>query len=623
MGTLLRKEFRALVPIIVLVVVLAVMDDLLVLCTEFPDQKPLSTFLDPKEELPVLALGTATISLILAFGLLVRESDEGTLAFLDALPVTRTRVFSAKVFATLVIMTFSVMIEFGGAAIFDLLSRNSLSAPFPWRVFATGFAVNWVVGFAVIGFVLALSFLRRWLFLVLGILAWAYLLLDQWRLPNLAWLNPFRLAHPTIEGGRWLVSPAHLAVQLAIGFGGLMLAFAGFQLTGDRSRRLVEKFRQNRAAGVFAALGLIAIPAVWLGFFLQLAAESQTGHSPARPADLVTHRESAHYAFIFRQGQSADLEKLLAASDAIHTRVASFFGVTGLAEPITVDMTSEIARHNAGQAFWKKIRMDLASGEEANENVAVLAHETAHVYLDQLSEYRLASAFPSTRFFHEGVASYLEHHFFRSPEELAQLRRTAAIAHAWMPVQFADLAKDLEWSRQRDRNLVYPLGELFCAALVQTCGDAAPATVARAFARRGAPKDLTGATLWQDTLQAAGYSLERVLAAWHRELEGLVVAERLFIESIPRLRATVTATPGEIMIAPVFSGKEPGKLVCVTRPRDDAAEYEHDDWVPGRDGVIRIPRRQFAGPAFWYQLGWRVEAAALPIYEPWIEAPLR
>src|SRR5688572_20430534 len=209
MGTLLRKEFWALVPIIVLLVVLAVMDDVLILCTGFPDQKPLSTFLDPKEELPVLALGTAIVSLILAFGLLVRESDEGTLPFLDGLPVTRTRVFVAKVFATLMIMTLSVVIEFGTAAAFDRLSRDSLSAPFPWLIFATGFGLNWVVGFTVLGFVLALSFLRRWLFLVLGILAWAYLLLDQWRVPNLDWLNPFRLAHPAIEGGQWLVSPAH------------------------------------------------------------------------------------------------------------------------------------------------------------------------------------------------------------------------------------------------------------------------------------------------------------------------------------------------------------------------------------------------------------------------------
>ena len=623
MGTLLRKEFRALVPITVLVVALAVMDDVIVLCTGFPDQKPLSTFLDPKEELPVLALGTAIVSLILAFGLLVRESDEGTLAFLDGLPVTRTRVFVAKVLATLMIMTLSLFLEFAGAAVFDRLSRDSLSAAFPWRIFATGFGLNWVVGFAVLGLVLALSFLRRWLFLVLGILAWAFLLLDQWRMPHLAWLNPFRLAHPEIEGGQWLVSPAHLAVQLALGSGGLLLAFAGFHLTGDRSRRLAEKFRQSRVASIFAVLGIIAIPGVWLGFFLRLAAQSETAEAPARPADRVVQRETPHYAFIFRQGQSADLEKLLARSDAVHARVAAFFETTPLPQPITVDTTSEIARHNAGQAFWKKIRMDLAPGDDANENAAVLGHETAHVYLDHLSEYRLASTFPSTRFFHEGVATYLEHHFFRSPEELAQLRRTAAIAHAWAPVEFADLAKDAEWSRKRDRDLVYPLGELFCAALIQTCGDAAPGTVARAFARRGAPKDLTGVTLWQDTLQASGYTLERVLAAWRAELDRFVTAESDFIESIPRLRATVAATPDEISVAPVFPGKAAGQLVCVTRPRADAAEYEHDYWVPRGDGVIRIPRRQFAGPAFWYQLGWRVEATTLPIYEPWVEAPLR
>jgi hypothetical protein len=361
---------------------------------------------------------------------------------------------------------------------------------------------------------------------------------------------------------------------------------------------------------------------VWFAFFLRLAWNSGAGQTEPRPADLVAHRETAHYAFIFRRGESADVEKLLARADAVHDRVAAFFGGTPLPQPITVDTTSEIARHNAGQAFWKKIRMDLVTREDADENAAVLGHETAHVYLDQLGNYRLAPAFDSTRFFHEGVASYVEYRFFRTSAELARLRRSAAVAHAWAPVQFADLAKDAEWSRKRDRNLVYPLGEIFCAALVQTCGDAASGQLARAFARPGAPKDLTGVTLWQDTFQACGLSLETVLTAWRTELDRLVVAERAFIESVPRLRATITGTPDHILIAPAFSGKAPGELVCVTRGRGDAAEYEHDYWVPRADGTIRIPRRQFAGPTFWYQLGWRVEEAFLPAYEPWVEAPI-
>lgn len=106
------------------------------------------------------------------------------------------------------------------------------------------------------------------------------------------------------------------------------------------------------------------------------------------------------------------------------------------------------------------------------------------------------------------------------------------------------------------------------------------------------------------------------------ELDSLVAAERAFIDSLPRLRATVTGTPEQIVLAPAFSGKAPGTLVCVTRERGDAAEYEHDYWSARDDGVIRIPRRQLAGPAFWYQLGWRVEEAFLPLYEPWVEVPI-
>ena len=75
--------------------------------------------------------------------------------------------------------------------------------------------------------------------------------------------------------------------------------------------------------------------------------------------------------------------------------------------------------------------MQLTNDDGAGENDAVLGHETAHVYLDQLSDYRLAASFDSTRWFHEGLASYVEYRFFRTPEALAKFRRSAAVTHAW------------------------------------------------------------------------------------------------------------------------------------------------------------------------------------------------
>jgi hypothetical protein len=361
---------------------------------------------------------------------------------------------------------------------------------------------------------------------------------------------------------------------------------------------------------------------VWISFLAHFAAESGGGKAARDPGDLIEEHATARYAFLYRRAEQTAAYALISEADAVHDRVAAFLGATPLPHPITVDTTSALARHNAGQAYWKKIRMHLGTSEAGPKSAAVLGHETVHVYLDQLSDLRLATAFDSTRWFHEGVASYVEHRFFQSPEALAKFRRSAAVAHAWQPVQFADLAKDSAWARKRDRNLVYPLGEIFCAALVETYGDLAPGQVARAFTRPNAPKNLAGADLWRDTLQACGFSLEAVLAAWRAALEGLVLSERAFIDSLPRLRATITAAPDEIVLTPAFTGTAPGLLFCEIRPSAEAADYEHDTYIPQTDGTIRIPRRGLSGATFWYQLGWRVEASAQPLYEPWVEAPV-
>ena len=622
MRTLLAKEFQALVPIIVLVVVLALMDDVFILWSDFPDQKPLSTFFETDADEAELSLGTAIIALILALGLLVRESDEGTLSFLDGLPITRARVFAAKVIAALAVLTFSLILEFSTPAVFDVLSRNSLSAPFAWQVFGTGFALNWVVGFTSLGLLLPLSFLRRWLFLVIGVLAWAFVLFGQWRVPHLDLLNPLRLAQPAIQEGRWLVPGAHLAVQVALGLAGFCIALAAFSFTGDRTRRLADRLTQSRAGCALSIVAAIAIPAVWISFFVRLAWQMEAGKSRPLRRDVIEHHNTRHYAFLYRRGESDEALALAAEADAAHRRVTEFLGASALPQPITVDTTSQLARHNAGQAYWKKIRMQLAGTDAEEKDLAVLGHETAHVYLDQLSDGRLAIVFDSARWFHEGVASYVEHRFFRSPEALARFRRSAAAAHAWEPVNFEDFAKDAQWSRKRDRNLVYPLGELFCAALVETYGDTALGHVTRAFTRADAPKGLQGAALWRDTLQACGFSLDAVVASWRAHLDELVATEHAFIASLPRLSAKVSATRDEIVLTPAFDGKSPGVLVCHTRPRPDAAEYEHDHWPAGADGTIRVPRATLSGGTFWYQLGWRVPAAGLPISELWIEAPV-
>jgi hypothetical protein len=266
------------------------------------------------------------------------------------------------------------------------------------------------------------------------------------------------------------------------------------------------------------------------------------------------------------------------------------------------------------------VRLELRGKGEDDQNAAVLAHEITHVCLDQLSEFRLSPHFPSVRFFHEGLASYVEHRFFRKPEELKRFRSVAAVAHAWGPVSFDMLADDGSLSRKRYRELVYPFGELFCAALVRCYGDDACSRVARTFARAHAPKGLEHTELWQETLQTCGYSLEAVLAQFYGELDRVVKEERAFIESLPRLRATTETVGEELVIRPTFTGTAPGKLVCICRPTPDAADYEYDFPPRQEDGSFRVRRSAYERGRMSYQLGWHMPDLKLPLFEAWEES---
>jgi hypothetical protein len=621
MRILIAKELRALLPTISFVVCVEIVGLIATFWTEFPDLKTLTTQLDPEKGVSDLAGGVIIISVLIATGLLVRERDDGTLGFLDGLPVSRSRLFAGKVLAGLIVLAGMIVFESAIAAWFHLMSRDSLEPAFPWQVLATYAAVHCVLAFTALGVCLALSFLGRWLFLVLALLAWAVVLAKESRLAHIDLFDPFTLTKPALHNGRWLISPANLGVQFALGAAGYAIALTGFRALGDGAHQLARKLAASRMLRLVGALGLIAIPVIWIALLAKLGHEAAAESEDWNPgsADPVVTATTAHYSFLYRKSRSAPAQALAARADAVHGQVAQFLHANSVAGPITVDTTSLLARHNAGQAYWKKVRMQLSDDLEAN--VAVLGHETTHVDLDLLSNFRASQNFTSTRFFHEGLATYVEYRFFRTPEQLREMRRPAVVANAWERVPFELLAKDTEFGRSRNPNLVYPLGELFCAAIVTCYGDEALSKIARALGRADAAKGLEAIELWQDTLQAAGYSLEKVIAEWHASLDRLAAEDHAFIASLPRVQATVEVGNGEIVIRPSFTGPPPGALVCVCRPSADAAEYEYDDPTREKDGTFRVSRAHYGRGTFWYQLGWRVPNAALPLLDVWKEAP--
>lgn len=619
--SLARKELHSLVPFIWLVLFFVALDLVFFVLSEFPDQYPLRELLLPEDS------GQEQVTFIIAFalasGLLVREHAEGTLGFLDALPVGRSQVFLVKVLLGLGVLWLMPILDFFLSLAVYELARTSLESSVHRWGFLTGMLLSMASTAVYFSLGLALSFFRRFSFLVLGLLVGGYLLLDQLNVPYIALFNIFSLAAPVFHGQRWLIPVDKLLVQLTGAALCLGMSMVAFRSLGDPAQRLAARLARRRGMAIAAVAGLAVSILVWVAlgaYFAMQIVPDENGK--------ITYREWAKaraqtqsFSFVYSEQQAMMANHLIDRADAAAERVRAFLE----AQPITriqADLTGS-APHTAGVAHWKNVRMALAGLADPAEALAVFAHETTHVYIDHESNSVLSDQFNSTRFFHEGLASYVEYRFFRPAEALGPFRRPALAARARTLVRLSDLFGDSEFCRRWDADLVYPIGEVFVTALVSEYGESAPGRVIRAFARPNAPRNLQGLTLWQDVLQACGFDLSIIENRFLALLDQGVEDEQPFLTSLPRLRGLVDHEAKGPVIRATYEGDAPGFLLLRYRPRADTKPEDYELLYSGGSQRFEVPAAHLSERTFWYQLGWRVPGASQPVFEAWVEAPAR
>lgn len=618
MNSLLRKEIRSIRPFLVLLLFFVVLGWLSTLLTEFPDQYPLSRLMsqDNRTASQVFAF---IFSFALAASALVRENDEGTLAFLDALPTSRAQIFFTKVGVALGVLWLIPLSDVVFNASLHALSRTSLDERFHWNILLTSLVLDSVSCVVYLSLGLVLSFLRHYSLLVLGLLVGAYLFLKESGAPFVPLFNVLTLGHPVFLGQHWLLPWSKLIAQLSLAAVSGGAAFVVFHFTGDRWQQLAGRVNRRRSSPVVTGVVIIG---VWLGLGIYWGMTGQfTPRPPVKYESWATARaNTARFQFLYPENRSTSVQPIVDGADAVEARVRSFLDAK-LLGPIVVDLTVVLPRH-AGLAHWKTIQMNLpfdAAADSGASLLAILAHETAHVHIDHLSGSRLHEQFDSMRFFHEGLASYIEHHFYSQPGKLDALRRVAAVLRARDEVKFEELLDGTKLQVKHDADVVYPLGEVFVTALVRRYGNDAPGKVVRALARADAPQGLTGAALWQDTFQACGFDLSELTDGFFVELDRAVTRYRSFVDSLPRLLGAVDQAAGEITVHFVGTQTAPGEIVCRLRSQVDE-DHRFFEFAYSLDGVtFHTEVADYANRSFWYQLGWSVKDASQILYEPWVE----
>jgi ABC-type transport system involved in multi-copper enzyme maturation permease subunit len=621
---LLVKELRSLLPLTILVVLLQASDliyDPFVHCLDMKAWTQETGYL-PGEGTPT-AIAFMILALLAGFSLFPREHDDGTIHFLHSLPVSRTRIFLAKLAAAFLVLTLGVV----WGAFTSFLVQLPNDETFTGHQFRLQVALGaCAIHMAYCGFILAhavfVSFFRRFGLVLYGLAAWLVIALKA-ASPSLEFLDPTRLCDLEYEGTRLVFPWSELAWQA--GFALVALGLAWFLWTGpaERAGRAFLEFVKTLQGKI--ALGCATAVIVGLGLallvYLSLRAAKEAPEEVRYVSFHMVPAETEHYRFSYPANLRERALILIRGADATYASVRDALGGKDGA-PIVADLGDTSASH-AGIAMWQKVRVCLAGDEDETRLRHVFHHETAHAFQFQESGDKAQREFASTQFFMEGGAEWAAFETVSEEDARVVSRQLAIAAVRRRRLRFDDLCDASGFASRHDKNLVYPVGETWVAALARAHGKEAPGNVLRSMGRKDAPRGLAPLPFWQDTLQAAGYDLEKTNAAWNDLLDELETKNRDFLERLPEIGGGVARLEEGALVFVATLDREPlegSRYVLKTRPNPTAGD---DDtlWFRGteKDGKIefRVPSGSFHGREFEFQLGVVFDARVLPYFCEW------
>jgi len=619
---LLIKEWRGLKPFRMFIVLVSAIMVFVELFTTFPDQQSLATSLASEDA----ALGGSILiflmALALSSGILIREHEDGTIEFLDALPTTRLRIFIAKFAASFVVLMIFPLACTGMILFTHVLSRTSIDPSLHLGVFAKSTMIDACQVFIFLSVCFFLSFCRRFAWLVMGLVYWTYQILRS-RFPEIQTLNLFALSQPYFEGQIWVMPWKMLGAQILAA--GVCAALAAVLFGySDRFLKWYRRWSDTLWGRIVLTTSTFLVLLLGVAAFARAAQDpdSKTVAEAVFPKWSPARASTSHYTFVYPSNLEKRAQELIDRADDVYETVRVFMDAPPMDHPISVDLSG--AGHQSGLAYWEAIRLDLAHDANIETLVSLLAHETTHVFIERLSNRHASANHNATRFFHEGLASYVETHLFSPPQQLERFRRISAVMEFQDSANFNEMADNKLFSSKYDADAVYPLGEEFVSALVDVCGADAPGKLARAMDSPNLSRRATGQEFWYRVFQLAGYNLDTVVSRFHENLGRLKMANMDLIQKLPVLKGRVVNDKHWVGVEPIceFNGLDGWDVVCRFRPGPKADDSEYLDPEIFSHKAYWVNRHMFPGRTMSYQLGMRDRGNSCTIWEPWAEGAL-
>ncbi len=568
-----------------------------------------------------------------------QEQEHQTQGFLDGLAVSRLTIFLHKLLAALLVGVLFCVLKLLITLIYAGLSTTSISGPVKWQLILAERGLQMLLEVTVVGISMILSYTRKWFPLLAGLLVLVLVLLytssNQW----VRWVDVNALVSPTLDTGGKVVIPWRQVTGFSVvGFVVLLLAGTLFQWRDGNISRWGERELTTWQKVPLA----VAIVGVWgmaffvFGKFTQAndrknpIADSTGATQSTRPVSGIggarTH-STERYDVIFKESQREEVMKLVGGMDAIYQQVADYFQNPSLPPGrIVLDVASNVDSHAAGVTNWTKIRVPMLKGEGRLDFMQTLRHETAHVFIGQISDGKDTEYFNAMRVFHEGVATAVELSTDDEATHAARLKmeRWAALVDSRGYVPFALLCDDENLKTRFEKAVVYPLGYVFAKSLVKVGGPALPRRVLETLEKSPPSARFSCTRFWEQILQECGTSLETVISTYTQQLALLKTREQSYVAGFPRLSAKVKVENEEIVIRlDDFSGQAEGlKPICLILKPMGITDI-NQPLRRSADGSFRLNLSQHTGNELRYLLGWSSDEMRYPVFEPWTKVSLK
>ena len=631
---LLRKELRSLRPFVWVMLALLLTDIVDLLLVPFGARSFPERLQSMSDELGIMQV---LLGFALGVNLLVREIDEGTLAFLDGLPLKRGAIFAAKFNAAMLVL----MIFPAGALLLNAglhaVTHDSLNQALRPSLLLTMFVLCCLVTAVALTAGMLLGFLRYVSWLVLALCAIGIKLLQDSTPSVASALNTADLLSLRFTGTSWRLPMAAIWTQLgaALLFGAI--AFALFSSAGKVQARVQRIGAPASSLRWLRRLGIALMAAAALAGLSQVMERIKGGqdgnaaHATDRANALEftaiagAHATTRHYSFSYPALSSARARPLIDQADRTFDAVAALLGIDGGA-PIDVDLSGTTDNH-AGTAYLDRIRMHVND----KDATSVLAHETAHVFAERLAGGASARQLQNMMVLNEGLAAWVENRLETQTGVNRAQERAAAIVSARRLLAPRQLTDQAAFVALVDENLKYPLGAILVDRLVNRYGAKAPATLLQVLGRPDVPRDLEGYTLWQTAFQLARFDLDLVLDDYARHLKGLEASYAREIAQLPRPRGSLVEQEDEdedwgYAIALRFDLPVPEDAMPLVRYRPgktaDSSSYRTRYTERSEAGkyTATVPMNMITRDEVCFQPG--VVVGSLVMYEPWVCLPV-